>query len=761
VGYDQAATPNMLDTAITIICVPDRNPPTTANHFPAKFETQAATNTIFKVDIFDDLMGVDKNSIQIKLNQQNIMSSPNTNITTLPKGYHVEYQPPDRLVGLVSVSIDVSDLSEPPNVMPTEYYTFTTVADTDPPYLTALDPQPNESNVAEDKNVYLEIHDAYTGVNNSTIVLSINDIDVTNQTSIAEVTGGYSLFYDPFDPFEYDETVKVSVSCMDKAVNPNQLNATYYFFIVGDTIPPYVENMDPEPDEVGVTLNTDIYMEILADGYAVDSSSIRLYVNSAYVTPVITPLASGFGYSLRYDPPTNYNYGQEINISVYANDVAEPPNVMPEFSYSFRCIDDDIYPPFLTELEPAAKNDVSVKTKISFKLLDVEYGIDFNSILFKINNSIITDYFFETVDDPAGKGYFIEYYPEQPFHYGETVSLFIYAQDLSSNHNELSPSQRDHNFVCEVDTVPPVAIRLHPSVGGMAYPNTIFYAEFTDAKSGIDTTSLLLKINNEIVKNFQDTLTQDIYKVQYSPENQYLHGPLMIKLSIGDLAFNTLDTSYVCIVYPDTFPPYIIPQTPKPNSFGVEAGDELVVDILDKGMGLDRSSIQFFVNEIEEYNYNLEFNPYLYNPDSLGYRLKYSLPNNLYAGHVVKINIIADDLATMPAPNHMDSTYIFSIKLPENDIVAIPSTIHPNYGNINRKSKIWITTDESVDDISGRIFNIRGKLIHDLAILEAESKKVAEWDGKDENGYVVSGGIYVYQIKIKSKVHQGSIVVAR
>ncbi|OQX82998.1 hypothetical protein B6D60_11225 [candidate division KSB1 bacterium 4484_87] len=45
VAYDQASTPNMADTSITVICIPDHEPPYTQNHFPVKYETEAATNT--------------------------------------------------------------------------------------------------------------------------------------------------------------------------------------------------------------------------------------------------------------------------------------------------------------------------------------------------------------------------------------------------------------------------------------------------------------------------------------------------------------------------------------------------------------------------------------------------------------------------------------------------------------------------------------------------------------------------------------------
>ncbi len=761
VASDMADSPNHIDTMTTVFCMTDNVPPLTRNHFPEKSETGAATNTIFAVDILDNLMGVDINSVQIKLNQKNIMSSPNTTVTEVDSGYHIKYVPENRLAGQINVSIDASDYNDPANMMPTEYYSFTTVVDTNKPYLGGLDPDRNETDVAKDKNIFLSVYDALTGVDKSSIAINVNDEDVTDRTTIEPVTSGYSVFYDPAEPFQFNETVKVNVSCQDFAINPNQLNTTYYFYIIPDKEPPYVQNMNPTANQVGVALNPEIYLEIVDDGYGVDSASVVMYVNSELVRPEMSAVESGKGYSLAYDPPENFHFSEIVNIAVYASDLADPCNTMSGVSYSFRCIDEDTNPPFLTELEPAAETDVSVNTYISFKLLDAEFGIDSSSIVFKVNNSQISDYYFETVSDPAGEGYYIEYIPPEPFIFSESVNLYIYAQDQSSNRNELPPSQRYHNFICELDTIPPYVVRLNPGFGDNAYANTVIYGEFCDNESGIDTNNVTLKVNHKRVVNYVDSLADSTYIIKYMHSDPYLHGPIRVDFSVKDYAHNSVDTTLICYVVPDTFPPYFVPQNPQTFAQGVKAGSELVVDILDKGMGLDQSSIQFFVNNHPEFNYNLEYNPYHYHTDSLGYRLTYTLPEQLYQGQYVQIRIKANDITSMLVLNYLDSTYVFTIELPEQEIVAIPPIIHPNFGNTNTESRIWIDTNQNTSDISAKIYNIRGKLINELIVTDEDAKKLAIWDGRDKNGIVMTSGIYIYQIKIHGQVHQGSITIAR
>ncbi len=101
-----------------------------------------------------------------------------------------------------------------------------------------------------------------------------------------------------------------------------------------DRTPPYVIGHDPAPDSTA-PIDTNISVEVRDDGVGVDQSTIQMTVEGIPVVPDITPITNG--YLLIYDPPSDLAYGQEMNITVYADDLATPPNQMDgPHSYSFQ-----------------------------------------------------------------------------------------------------------------------------------------------------------------------------------------------------------------------------------------------------------------------------------------------------------------------------------------------------------------------------------------------------------------------------------------
>jgi len=64
--------------------------------------------------------------------------------------------------------------------------------------------------------------------------------------------------------------------------------------------------------------------------------------------------------------------------------------------------------------------------------------------------------------------------------------------------------------------------------------------------------------------------------------------------------------------------------------------------------------------------------------------------------------------------------------------------------------------------VSGKIYDVRGALIAEME--KRASEEILIWDGKDTNGNVVAGGVYIYQIEVvgaENKVINGTVVVAR
>jgi hypothetical protein len=62
--------------------------------------------------------------------------------------------------------------------------------------------------------------------------------------------------------------------------------------------------------------------------------------------------------------------------------------------------------------------------------------------------------------------------------------------------------------------------------------------------------------------------------------------------------------------------------------------------------------------------------------------------------------------------------------------------------------------------LSGTVYDVTGARVASLQP-GTDPSAVLLWDGKDDNGQVVAGGIYIYQIDFEGKHGTGTVVVAR
>jgi hypothetical protein len=126
-----------------------------------------------------------------------------------------------------------------------------------------------------------------------------------------------------------------------------------------DTTPPYTAGPNPTKGTTGVAKDTNIVVHVKDDGDGVDQSSIVMTVEGNTVSPTITGTAAD--YTLSYDPPTDFDYEQVVNVTVDAQDLASPPNVMMQDSYSFT-IEPESAP---DTAPPSALTNLSTSSPIS------------------------------------------------------------------------------------------------------------------------------------------------------------------------------------------------------------------------------------------------------------------------------------------------------------------------------------------------------------------------------------------------------------
>jgi gliding motility-associated-like protein len=98
-----------------------------------------------------------------------------------------------------------------------------------------------------------------------------------------------------------------------------------------DTASPYTTDHYPAPDDISVSLTTNIVVHVQDSTSGVNQSSIVMKINDEVVMPGITGTLSD--YTLTYDPAIDFDYSQEITVSIDAEDIAG--NSMATEIYSF------------------------------------------------------------------------------------------------------------------------------------------------------------------------------------------------------------------------------------------------------------------------------------------------------------------------------------------------------------------------------------------------------------------------------------------
>ena len=308
--------------------IEDVVPPYTTGHNPMVDAIGVPAYTNIVVHVLDDGVGVDGDTIIMTVEETEV--SPM--VTTTMAGHSLIYDPPVDFAyeQVVDVTVDASDLGG--NAMVTDSYSFTIApyADPTPPYTSGHDPAPDSTDVPVDSNILLCVQDSETGVDQATIVMTVEEVEVT--PAITETWAGFVLTYDPPVNFDYLQMVDITVNVSDLAGNPMPTDS--YSFITQtepDTNPPYTSDHDPAKGDTGVPIDTDITVHIKDNGTGVNKDSIVMTVKATPVIPSITGTPAD--YTLTYDPPAEFGYEEEVIVTIDASDLEG--NVAPTDSYTF------------------------------------------------------------------------------------------------------------------------------------------------------------------------------------------------------------------------------------------------------------------------------------------------------------------------------------------------------------------------------------------------------------------------------------------
>ncbi len=82
----------------------------------------------------------------------------------------------------------------------------------------------------------------------------------------------------------------------------------------------------------------------------------------------------------------------------------------------------------------------------------------------------------------------------------------------------------------------------------------------------------------------------------------------------------------------------------------------------------------------------------------------------------------------------------------------------PNGDGFNDKARFELDNPEQLP-VTGSVFDLSGARVASLQ--QGTTPDVLLWDGKDEDGKTVAGGIYIYQLEFQGEHATGTLAVAR
>jgi hypothetical protein len=247
-----------------------------------------------------------------------------------------------------------------PNGVPSPGYPITigSGGDSAAPTISLHSPAPGATGVAKDTNISFHVTDAPSGVNSATIQLRVNNTLVT--PTITGTAADYTVTYNPPTDFNLGQVVDIKINASDLNSTPNVMpQVNYTFTVAGDSAAPSVTSMSPASGGTGIAKDTNISFHVTDALSGVNSATIQLRVNNTLVTPTITGTAAD--YTVTYNPPTDFNYGQVVDIKINASDLNSTPNVMTQINYTFTIAS----APVGTQFSTGSAGDAANYTKLT------------------------------------------------------------------------------------------------------------------------------------------------------------------------------------------------------------------------------------------------------------------------------------------------------------------------------------------------------------------------------------------------------------
>ncbi|MBN2092127.1 Ig-like domain-containing protein [candidate division KSB1 bacterium] len=652
---DLAEEPNMMPAPVefSFKVIRDLSAPIIIDHYPLHKQKEVSSTEAIVVKLKDNLAGIDSTQTRLYVGDVLVPAkfTRNDSIMTL----RFEPVTPYQINSTILVKVQTRDLADPANVMADSIFKFYTFKpDTNPPYTRNHFPKNLAQSVAVSTPISVEVLDQNPGVAAKSIIMRVNGEEVS-----MKITGdslNYLVEYHPIRPFRYNDTVKVQIDAADLETEPNKMKTdSWQFYIARDNDAPFLADLSPANGDTNQFVSAPITFSIRDTIAGVDYKSIWMKLNNVLVTPELD--TSDFkNIRVTFNQPEPFKSKSKIEFTVFARDLARQANEMGPLTFHFYTGDStDLLPPYITQLVPDSNKVITnLSTDISFHILDRISGVDQNSIQLIIADSIVRPEISGNKFD-----YFVRYQMPRTFTYNETCRVEIIAKDFAVPANRMSLKYR---FFTPIDRIPPVVKETIPANNDTnVTQQPLIIISLYDEVAGVDTNSVVLKINDIQVKPVFDSRAQNLI-VKYQTKTIFQYEEL-VKMTIMAADLSTppnfmkqpVEVNFrIRKPIPDKTPPYTEGHQPGRFSLDVPVHQKFQVHIKDDILGVDSSSIK------------IELNSKTIKPIIAGnlndYQVLYHSRWNYNDSIAVKIS--AQDLS--PDKNKMTESYYFKTLIDRN-----------------------------------------------------------------------------------------------
>lgn len=318
--------------------------------------------------------------------------------------------------------------------------------DDQPPIVYDRIPEDMATNVSRYAQISFRFRDVPSGVNTASIQVQWGASDTstdepTTWNDISNVVGKLAnsdftevlVTYTP-PPWPADKWIWIRAKASDRTVPPNHTPdwIKWRFSVLPTTQGLAIVDLDPDDGAVGVPRDTNIRFRVVDSLAAIIRDSISLVVNGVPIpNSSLQITGTSDAYTVVYDPPTDFNWGQLVRCSASARDAADNTTTR---SWSFT-IEKDTTGPTLTPLPPALPDatDVPVDADIRVSITDDQTGVDAASVKIIVTvggANVPGALFYDTGTKIA------TFNPADNLPYETQVTVYVEAKDQASPKNK-------------------------------------------------------------------------------------------------------------------------------------------------------------------------------------------------------------------------------------------------------------------------------------------------------------------------------------